>query len=132
MTGILPIRSVMTPFPHSVKTIDSLVHAQALMEEHQIRHLAVTEEDRLVGVLTDRDLKRVLDPSLGFPSKEKLLVRDVFVADVYVVEGGESLDLVLEQMARKHIGSARGDRCGARGRSQSPASPWASCRRFQR
>ena len=33
-------------------------------------------------------------------------MRDVFVTDAYVVEGSESLDLVLEQMARKHIGSA--------------------------
>jgi acetoin utilization protein AcuB len=96
----------MTPFPHSVKTEDPLIRAQALMAEHEIRHLAVTEDDHLVGVLTDRDLKRALDPDLGLPPKAELLVRDVFVTDAYVVEGGEPLDLVLDHMATNHIGSA--------------------------
>ena len=106
MKKIPTIQSVMTPFPHSVKTGDPLLRAEALMAEHKIRHLPVTDDDQLVGVLTDRDLKRALDPDLGLPPKEELLVRDVFVADAYVVEGGEPLDLVLEHMAKNHIGSA--------------------------
>ena len=106
MSDMPPVRSAMTPFPHSVKTDDPLVSAQALMVEHQIRHLPVIEGDRLVGVLTDRDLKRALDPDLGLPPKQELFVRDVFVSDVYVVEGAEPLDRVLEHMADNHIGSA--------------------------
>ena len=105
MTGIPHVRSVMTPFPHSVNTGDPLLRARALMVEHEIRHLPVTENDQLVGVLTDRDLKRAMDPDLGLPPKEELFVRDVFVRDAYVVEGGEPLDLVLEYMANHHIGS---------------------------
>jgi len=104
--GIPSIRSVMTPFPHSVKTGDPLLLAEGLMAEHEIRHLPVTDDDQLVGVLTDRDLKRALDPDLGLPPKEELEVGDVFVTDVYVVEGSEPLDLVLEHMATNHIGSA--------------------------
>ena len=106
MTGIPSVRSVMTPFPHSVKARDPLLRARALMVEYEIRHLPVTEDDRLVGVLTDRDLKRALDPDLGLPPKEELFVRDVFVRDAYVVEGSEPLDLVLEHMATNHIGSS--------------------------
>ena len=106
MSEIPLVRSVMTPFPHSVKTEDPLASAQALMAEHGIRHLPVTEDDRLVGVLTDRDLKRALDPDVGLPPKEELFVRDVFVSDAYIVEGREPLDMVLEYMAAHHIGSA--------------------------
>ena len=106
MTDIPRVRSVMTPFPHSVKAGDSLLRARTLMDEHEIRHLAVTEQGELVGVLSDRDLKGALDPDLGLPPKEELLVRDVFVGDVYVVEGGEPLEQVLEHMATYHIGRA--------------------------
>ena len=106
MTDIPAVRSVMTPFPHSVKTGDPLLRARAMMVEHEIRHLPVIEDDELVGVLTDRDLKRALDPDLGLPPKEELFVRDVFVRDAYVVEGSEPLDLVLEHMATNHIGSS--------------------------
>ena len=106
MTGIPSVRSVMTPFPHSVRAGDPLLRARTLMVEHAIRHLPVTDQDQLVGILTDRDLKRALDPDLGLPPKEELFVRDAFVRDAYVVEGGEPLDVVLEHMATHHIGSA--------------------------
>lgn len=105
MADVPLVRSVMTPFPHSVKADDPLLRARARMVECEVRHLPVTEDDQLVGVLTDRDVKRVMDPDLGLPPKEELLVRDVFVRDAYVVEGGEPLDLVLEHMATNHIGS---------------------------
>jgi acetoin utilization protein AcuB len=96
----------MTPFPHVVEIDDSLLRARTLMVEHQIRHLPVQDTGVLVGILTDRDLKRALDPELGLPPKAELFVRDVFVPDVYVVDGGEPLDMVLEYMATHHIGSA--------------------------
>lgn len=37
-------------------------------------------------MLTDRVLKRALDPNLGLPREEELFVRDVFVPDAYVVD----------------------------------------------
>jgi CBS domain-containing protein len=98
--------SVMTPFPHVVEVDDSLRHARALMVRHQVRHLPVKEGSALVGVLTDRDLKRALDPDLGLPPKDELFVRDVFEPEAYVVDSSEPLDHVLEHMAAEHIGSA--------------------------
>jgi acetoin utilization protein AcuB len=98
--------SVMTPFPHVVEVDDSVLHARALMVHHQVRHLPVKKGNALVGVLTDRDLKRALDPDLGLPPKDELFVRDVFESEAYVVESSEPLDNVLEHMSAKHIGSA--------------------------
>jgi acetoin utilization protein AcuB len=99
-------RSVMTPFPHWVEVDDSLLRARELMVRHDIRHLPVKRGDALVGVLSDRDLKRALDPALGYPPKEELFVRDVYMPEAYVVDVGEPLDRVLEHMATHHIGSA--------------------------
>jgi CBS domain-containing protein len=56
-------------------------------------------------VLTDRDLKRALDPDLGLPPKDELFVRDVCVPDAYAVDTGEPLDRVLEEMTSRHLGS---------------------------
>ena len=69
MDHIPSMRSVMTPFPYFVEAGDSLLVARTLMVRHEVRHLPVKEGDRLVGVLTDRDLKRALDPDLGLPRK---------------------------------------------------------------
>lgn len=106
MTHIPSIGSVMTPFPYVVQVDDSLLVARTLMVEHAIRHLPVKDGTTLVGVLTDRDLKRALDPNLGLPPEEELFVRDVFVPDAYVVDVAEPLDRVLDQMSTRHIGSA--------------------------
>ena len=69
MDHIPSIGSVMTPFPCVVQVNDSVLAARALMVEHEVRHLPVKDGSTLVGVLTDRDLKRALDPSLGLPPK---------------------------------------------------------------
>jgi acetoin utilization protein AcuB len=100
------IGSVMTPFPWVVRVDDSLLTARTLMIDHAIRHLPVKDGDTLVGVLTDRDLKRALDPTLGLPPKEELFVRDVFLPDAYVIDAGEPLDRVLDELCTRHIGSA--------------------------
>jgi acetoin utilization protein AcuB len=100
------IGSVMTPFPYVVQVDDSLLAARSLMVEHGVRHLPVKDGNTLLGVLTDRDLKRVLDPSLGLPPKEELFVRDAFVPDAYIVDISEPLDDVLDHLSMQHIGSA--------------------------
>ena len=106
MDHIPSIGSVMTPFPCMVQVNASVLAARALMVEHDVRHLPVKDGSTLVGVLTDRDLKRALDPSLGLPPKAELFVRDVFVPDAYIVDVGEPLDSVLDHLSSQHIGSA--------------------------
>src|SRR5687767_13074781 len=86
--------AVMTPFPFSADAGDSL------------RHLPVVKNDGLLGILTDRDLKRALDPDLRLPPMHELFVRDVYLPDPYVVDDRSPLDDVLEHMATYHLGSA--------------------------
>ena len=106
MNRMPSIGSVMTPFPYFVTIDESLLRARTLMVEHAVRHLPVKDADTLVGVLTDRDIKRALDPDLGLPPKEELFVRDVFLRNAYVVDIHKPLDGVLDHMRQHHIGSA--------------------------
>jgi acetoin utilization protein AcuB len=106
MDHIPSIGSVMTPFPYVVQVDESVLAARALMVEHAVRHLPVKQGHTLLGVLTDRDLKRALDPSLGLPPREELFVRDVYISDAYVVDVGEPLDDVLDHLSTEHVGSA--------------------------
>jgi CBS domain-containing protein len=99
------IGSVMTRGPQVVERDDSLLRARTLMVQHGVRHLAVQHEGANVGIITDRDIKRALDPDLGLPSKEELFVRDVFVPDACEVGPDEPLDWALDRMVALHIGS---------------------------
>ena len=106
MDHIPTMAAVMTPFPFSVDVSDSMLRARDLMTEHDVRHLPVVKNHKLLGILTDRDLKRALDPDLGLPPKNELFVRDVYLPDPYIVDDLSPLDDVLEHMAAHHIGSA--------------------------
>jgi acetoin utilization protein AcuB len=100
MRRIPLIRSVMTPFPHSIGSDRTLGEARRMMVEHRIGHLPVIQEGRLVGVLTERDVQ------VRAGDEDEFLVRDRCTMEVYVVKPTERLDRVLTHMAEKQIGSA--------------------------
>ncbi len=52
------VENWMNPKVITVDVNDSMLDATRLLKEHQIRHLPVLREGKLVGIITDRDLKR--------------------------------------------------------------------------
>ncbi|MFQ5936042.1 MAG: CBS domain-containing protein [Acidiferrobacterales bacterium] len=104
MKHIPLIKSVMTPFPYSIETSAPIRDAQVMMTDHDIGHLPVKENGKLVSVITDRDIRSALQPSAG-RSEHELCVGDVCVA-AYVVELTERLDSVLLHLAHHDIDSA--------------------------
>jgi len=99
------IKSVMTPFPYSIDIDAPINEARAFMHKQNIRHLPVMSKGKLAGVVSDRDIKLYLGPDLDYPEANTTRVRDVFLANPYVVDLNESLDNVLIAMAERHIGS---------------------------
>ena len=100
------LKTAMTPFPFSVELDTSLREAGRLMQEHNVHHLPVTQDHKVVGVLTDRDLEtaRAAQGSAGHALD--LPVRDVCVPDPYIVDLNEPIDNVLLAMADRHIDAA--------------------------
>ncbi len=97
------LKSAMTPFPHSVEVTAPLQEARDLMRAHDFHHLPVTEAHSLIGVISERDIMAAL--GRGGDAAE-LTVREVYVADAYVVDLEEPIEDVLLTMAERHIGSA--------------------------
>ena len=54
----MKVRDVMRRPPVTVDPNASMRAAVELMKSHGVRHLPVTEQGRLVGILTDRDIRR--------------------------------------------------------------------------
>lgn len=100
------IVAFMTPFPYSIDIDAPLAEAHAFLRDRHIRHLPVTEEGELAGILTDRDINLALGPDLDSPPEQELSVRDVYQPDCYIVEAGALLADVAAAMAERHIGSA--------------------------
>ena len=104
------IKSVMTPFPYSIAPTASVEQAREMMREHDIRHLPVCENHRVVGVVSDRDLRVALGVR---PGERELEVAEVCGTEPYLVELDRSLHEVASEMAARRLGSAivmRGDK----------------------
>lgn len=100
------VGEVMTQHPWVIPEDQPLRVARHRMTEHGVRHLPVVRNGRCVGVLTDRDVKRALNPDLGLPPLDELFVSDVCRYAPYTVSAEDSLGVVLHHMAEEHIGSA--------------------------
>ena len=81
-----------------------MVHAQALLREHKIRHLPVLRGGQLIGMLTERDL--ALIAALKDVDPHKIAVEDAMSTSVFAVSPDAPLDEVVSEMASKKFGSA--------------------------
>ena len=70
----LSVRDVMSTDLVTVRPAESVRRAYEIMHDRRIRHLPVIENDRLVGILSDRDLRPVLlSPGLTGASVAELM-----------------------------------------------------------
>ena len=95
----------MTPFPYAVAPDATLRQARTLMSEHDIRHLPVRDGEKLVGLLSDGDVRRALDPTFGSGLGHGATVAHAMVRDPYAVDLHAPLAPVLRELARRRIGS---------------------------
>jgi acetoin utilization protein AcuB len=101
-----PIGAVMTPFPHFIEANEPISEAEARMASHRIRHLPVQHEGEVVGIITERDLRRLVQPSLPPVNTAKVRARDVMRREVFVADIHTPLDEVLSEMAERRVGAA--------------------------
>jgi CBS domain-containing protein len=95
------VRDTMTESPHSIKASASVVEAARLMREEHIGSLPITDDERLVGMITDRDITtRVVAEAADLM---KTSVGDVYSRDLITVEPGKGLDEALQLMARHQV-----------------------------
>jgi acetoin utilization protein AcuB len=96
----------MTPFPYFVDADETVERVERLMEEHKIRHVPVQQNGKVVGIVSERDLRHIAIRSLPKEKKEQIRAREVMVSNPYVVTFDTPLNKVTKEMARRHIGSA--------------------------
>jgi acetoin utilization protein AcuB len=98
------IRQYMTRIPYTVEAAATLHVALGRMQEYGIRHLPVTDKGRIVGMLSDRDVKLVA--GIEGVKLDKTLVIDACHGAPFVVSPDASLRRVAAAMAKKRYGSA--------------------------
>ena len=95
------VRDAMTDDPRSIHASASVVEAARLMKEQHIGSLPVTEDERLVGMITDRDITTRVVAESAVP--ETTSVQEVYSRDLISVEPDDDLDEALHLMARHQV-----------------------------
>ena len=91
----------MTRHPHSIRYDEKLDAAFQLMTTLGVRHLPVLDAGKLMGILSERDVRLANSANIG-----RLKVSDVCIDEPYAVDVDTSLFIVAATMAEKKIGSA--------------------------
>lgn len=97
MKTIPSIEKYMTTAPHTIGAETSLAKAEKVMGELRVRHLPVLDGGRLVGILSDRDIKLV--ESFNDVNPEVVAVREAFSEEPYTVSPKAPLSEVCAEMA---------------------------------
>jgi CBS domain-containing protein len=95
------VRDAMTEDPRSIGKSVSVVEAARLMREQDIGSLPITDDETLVGMITDRDITTRVVAEAADPKMTS--VEDVYSRDLISVEPDTDLDEALLLMARHQV-----------------------------
>ena len=98
------ISKYMTTVPRTIDSEATLLAATRLMREGGFRHLPVVQGERLLGVITDRDIRLV--ESFDNVDAGKTTVGEAMTEAPYAVPPETPLDEVVATMAEHKYGSA--------------------------
>lgn len=104
MKAIPKIQKYMSYVPKSIGHDQTIASASDILRKLHIRHLPVLKGGKIVGILSDRDIKLIL----GFKDvdPQSMTVEEAYTPDPYCVSPEAPLNEVLAEMSEKKYGCA--------------------------
>ena len=99
----VPVEEFTTPDPITAPESMPVEDMAQLMKEFGIRHLPVKRQNKIVGLISQRDLNVVM--ALDVNKKMMLRARDLMITNLATIRSSASLDEAAFQMSSKKIGS---------------------------
>lgn len=98
------VQKFMTVFPHTIGADQPLEKAEKMMAEYRVRHLPVLDGGRLVGILSERDLRLVetlkdVDPS-------QVQVSEAYTPEPFITSPDKPISEVCREMVAHKFGCA--------------------------
>ncbi|HEY0879655.1 MAG TPA: CBS domain-containing protein [Zeimonas sp.] len=98
-----PVEEFTTPNPVTAAENASIDELRALMTTYGVRHLPIVREGRVVGLVSDRDLR--IAQGLSATHRLQVLAADIMAIDPVSVQAETPLDEVAFTMSDRKIGS---------------------------
>ena len=100
------VAALMQPFPFFAEPNTSVESILELMKCHNIRHIPIKQRDRVVGIVSERDLRWMGSPALVLPVTDEIPVHHVMTPNPYMVEIDTPLTDVIFEITKRKIGAA--------------------------
>jgi len=108
--GHTPVSELMTPNPITIAHNQTVGKAIEIMSRHDIRRLPVTKDGKLVGIISDRDLRQMGSrPSLKLPKSDqddvylKLPVEEAMTLNVITIREYNTVQDAIKSMVKNKI-----------------------------
>ena len=95
------IRDVMTSSPRSVESSTPITEVAQLMKSEDVGAIPITDGDRLVGIVTDRDITIVV--VAGGKDPQSTTAGEIASQDLVTVDPQQDLDEALRLMAQHQV-----------------------------
>ncbi|MGG7055990.1 CBS domain-containing protein [Nitrosomonas sp. ANs5] len=99
----IPVEVYTTPHPVTAREDNSIDDMKALMQQHHVRHLPIVSAGKVVGIVSDRDLR--MAAALNLNEKNLIKAADLMTLEVATFHCATPLQKVALEMAEKKIGS---------------------------
>ena len=100
----ITVESFMTRNPRCIEASTPVGEAYRLMRQLDVRHLPVLLDERIAGLLSQRELLRL--EAQASIDRSQAPVSDAMTLDPYVVEPGAHVAQVAAEMSARKLGSA--------------------------
>jgi acetoin utilization protein AcuB len=99
--NIMRVEEYTSPNLITVDFKEDLTKVSNLMHTNQVRHIPITENGRVVGIISKRDLQPIKKEAYS-----SLKAKDLMIPDPYTVSNMDLIHEVAFQMSDRKIGSA--------------------------
>ncbi|MFN3265261.1 MAG: CBS domain-containing protein [Deinococcales bacterium] len=106
----MTVQQIMSAQPITIGPEATLPQILQIFSQYQFRHLLVLEHNRLVGVITDRDIRRALPSTATSLAKweipallEKISAKELMHTPVHTVLENAPISYAAEQMLKHNI-----------------------------
>ncbi len=107
ISGMLRVRDSMTRDVVTIAPEASVAEAWELCRRHRIRHLPVVEEGRLVGLVSDRDLRDASPPRSSGDEEHSFgwaRMRDIMSTDLVTIHPLDTIEHAAREIYERRIG----------------------------
>jgi acetoin utilization protein AcuB len=99
----VPVEEFTTPNPITAHENDPVEALANLMRKNGIRHIPILRSEKVVGIVSDRDIKVI--EGLEIRDKSLVLAKHIMSPDPIAVDASTAIDHVALEMSKRKIGS---------------------------